>query len=140
MKKFQTTAAIKAGKISIRNSGTLKAWVATQRDGEYSVVIERVHATRSLDANACYWAGFVAPLAEHTGYDGLEIHQYLKKRFLPNQHLMIQNAAGEIVDETDLEPTTTTLTKVEFSEYLSAIETWALTELGVRCGCEDGVS
>lgn len=138
MKAFVTTGQIRNGLLQIRNRPGLNAWAAHQRDGEMVVTIERAHATRSLDANALYWAGHVQPLAEYTGYTPLEVHAYLKKRFLPNQHLMIQNAHGEVIDESDIEPTTTTLNTVEFSDYLHQIQEWALTELGVECGSNQG--
>lgn len=103
-------------------------------DGAVVVEVKTPKAKRSNQANRLYWAGYVQPIAEHTGYDKLAIHSYLKKRFLPNQHLMIQNAAGEIIDETDIEPTTTKLSKQDFADYLAAIQAWAVSELGVDVG------
>ena len=50
---------------------------------------------------------------------------------------MIQNRQGEIIEESDLEPTTTILTMLQFSEYLTQIAAWALTELGVYCGSNE---
>lgn len=134
MKPFVTSGRVEGGHLKIRNQRALKAEFQKWKDGEVTVTIERAHATRSLDANALYWVGYVQPLSEHTGYTPMEIHAYLKKKFLPNQHLMIQNAAGEIVDETDLEPSTTKLNNVEFSEYLHLIQAWAAEALGIDLG------
>jgi hypothetical protein len=69
----------------------------------------------------------------YTGYSPQWIHAYLKKRFLSPNHLLIADGQGVVVDEADLEPTTTTLNKLQFSEYLHQIEEFAL-ELGVYVG------
>lgn len=99
------------------------------------IEIRRAHATRSVIQNALYWAGYVRPLADYTGYTSPEVHAYLKKRFLPNSHVAIADRNGVILDEVDLEPTTTRLTKHEFSEYLMHIAAFA-AELGVDVGSD----
>lgn len=135
MKPFVTTAIVKNGALSgVRNRKALDAWTEKLRDAEVVVTFEKAHATRSADQNALYWAGYVQPLADHTGYTAMEMHSYLKQRFLPKQHLMIQDANGAVVDETDIEALSTTkLNKIEFGEYLNEIEALALT-LNVRVG------
>ncbi len=103
------------------------------------MVIERVKATRNLEQNRLYWAGFVRPLSEHTGYTPGEMHEYLKTRFLPPERrlmktLLLQNAQGEIIDERQIDlSTTTVLNKIEFSDYLHEIQVFA-GELGVIVG------
>lgn len=118
----------------MRNRAALEQHVKKVRDCEVTITIEKAHATRSLDQNALYWVGYVTPLAEHTGYTVLEMHDYLKQRFLPKRHLLIQDADGAVIDEADLPyATTTTLNKVEFGEYLREIEAFALS-LNVQVG------
>lgn len=134
MKAWETTGYVEGGVLKIRNRKHLAEHFKTWRNCEVVVRIEKAHAIRSLESNALYWAGFVHPLSEFTGYTPSEIHAYLKKRFLPNQHMMITNAKGEIVDESDIEPTTTKLNKVEFSDYLRDIKIWALEDLGLELG------
>lgn len=136
---FVTTGRIERGQLKIRNRRLLDRWATQQKDGEYTVTIQRAHATRSLEQNALYFAGYVNPLADHTGYSVQEMHAYLKARFLPAQKrrtktLLLQNRQGEVIDEHVIDlSTTTTLNKVEFSDYLSAIEVFA-AELGVEVG------
>ena len=136
---FVTTGRIEKGELKVRNRRSLDAWSKQQRDGEYTVTIERAHATRSLEQNKAYWAGFVKPLSEHTGYTPNELHAYLKSRFLPTHKrqtktLLLHNRQGEVIDEYEVDlSTTTTLNRVEFGEYLHDISVFA-AELGVTVG------
>lgn len=133
MKAFVTTARIDAGTIGIRHKSQLEAWAKQQKDGEYVIRIERLHATRSLEQNGAYWAAYVTPLSEHTGYSCEEIHEILKAKFIPKRVAM-QDGNGVIVDEYVIGGTTTTLDRVQFGEFLRAVEVWAATELGVILG------
>lgn len=138
-KEFLTTGRIERGQLKIRNRKDLDAWASQQRDGEYTVVVERQHATRSLEQNALYHVGYVRPLAEHTGYTVKEMHAYLKARFLPTHKrqskiLLLHDQHGVVIDEYEIDlSTTTVLNKVEFTEYLQAIDVFA-ADLGVIVG------
>lgn len=138
-KPFVTTARIDQHRFKVRNRRELEQWASLERDGEYTVTIERAHATRNLEQNALYWAGFVKPLSDHTGYSMNEMHAYLKARFLPPEYrqtktLLLQNGAGEVIDEYQIDMSTTTkLNKIQFSEYLHEIQQFA-AELGVDVG------
>jgi len=138
MQEYVCTGHVHEGTLKIANRAKLIKTMRRWHDGEVVITIERVHATRSLEQNAAYWVAYIKPLADHTGYDPRWIHAYLKKRFLPAKHLVIQDRAGTVVTEEDVAAlTTTTLNRNEFSEYLQAIEGWA-AELGVNVGtnCE----
>ncbi len=126
---------VRDGQLKLRQKRAFETACAQWPDGEVIVRIEPARATRSRQANRLYWAAYVAPLSDHTGYSALEIHAYLKQRFLPAQHrLIIQDAHGVVVDEAELAAlTTTTLTKDAFSVYLDAIAEFAQT-LGVVVG------
>lgn len=138
---FVTTGFIEAGEFKIRNGKAAKAWAATKRNGEeYTVTFERLHATRSVDQNSLYFAGYVKPLAEELGWTINDMHAYLKKRFLPaskrkTKTLLLHNKrTGEVVDEFELDlSTTTNLNKLEFSDYIRDIGIFA-AELGVDVG------
>lgn len=140
MKPFVTTAVVKGGKLAVRNRPQLERWASLERDGEYTVTIERAHATRSLEQNALYWAGFVNPIAEYCGETPRVMHEYLKTRFLPSHRrktktiVLANRRTGEVLDEYEVDlSSTTTLNKVDFSEYLSAIQVFAAS-LGVTVG------
>jgi hypothetical protein len=133
-KEFVTTGFVEDGTLTVRNRAKFEREMASWKDGEVIVTVEQARATRSMSANALYWAGFVGPISEYTGYEPYEVHAFLKKKFLPSKHMMIQNAQGEVIDETDIDPTTTKLNVNEFSDYLRSIKMWALDTLGIDCG------
>lgn len=125
-KPFQTTAVKHDGTIRLRNRKAYDEFTAVLREGQELVVtFERAHATRSLDQNAVYWAGYVNPVAEYTGYSPKYIHALWKKMFLPKQTIeIVDRKSGEVFSENLEALTTTTLNKVEFSAYLHEIEEW----------------
>jgi len=99
------------------------------------VTFEKAHATRSLEQNALYWAGYVVPIAEHLHCSEQWTHAYLKQRFLRGRRMLIQNDHGEVVDDREVAALTTThLDKIEFGEYLNAIKEWCIHELGIDVG------
>lgn len=133
-KEFVATGTVQGGVLTLRNRRKLDQALKRWKDCEVVVTIEQAHATRSLEQNALYWVAYVNPLAEYTGYSAKWMHAYLKKRFLPSRRLLIQDKHGVVVDERDIDAlTTTTLNKVDFGEYLHAIEEFAM-ELGVTVG------
>lgn len=134
-KTYEMTGFVKDGVLKLRSAAKVAAEFQNWRDCEVTVTVERAHATRSVDQNALYWAGYVHPLADYTGYTPKEMHAYLKKRFLPNERIeIVDKRTGVVIDEQDLEAfTTTTLNKVEFGEYLSDIQAFAI-DLGVIVG------
>lgn len=134
VQEFVTPCRLENGKLKIRDLKHFEAGLKEMRNGEYLCRIEKPKATRSNELNSLYWAGFVAPMAEHTGYTPGEMHAYFKRSFLPKRHVLIQNKDGVVLDEADLDsPTTTNLTTDQFKDYLKEIEALALT-LGVRVG------
>lgn len=139
-KPFVTTAVVKSGKIQVRNRPLLEKWAQLERDGDYTVTFERKHATRSLEQNALYHVGFVAPLAAEFGWTERDMHEYLKTRFMPPHKRkvktlsLVNRRTGEEIDSMFLDLSSTTqLNKVEFSEYLRDIQVWA-AEHGVDVG------
>jgi hypothetical protein len=125
-------------KIGLRAIELMRHALASWRRCDVVVTIEKRHATRSLDQNALYWAGYVGPIADYTGNSPDWIHAYLKQRFLPKQRIeIVDKRTGVIVDDVDLaQLTTTRLNKIEFGDYLRAIEEWVIDEFhgSVRVG------
>ena len=119
---------VKAGKVLLRDRGLFERALATMRDGEVTVRVERLKATRSLKQNAFYWGVIIQGLSEHTGYTADEMHEFLKAKFIPKR-LAVLKGNGEISDELVIGGTTTTLDTIEFSDYCAAIQQWAAEEL-----------
>jgi len=131
--RYDTSGSIEAGQLKVRHREQFERAMREMREGEVIVSIRKAHATRTPQMNRLYWRWYVTPLAEYTGYSPQAIHSYLKQRFITAPQIVIANADGEIVDEASIEPTTTTLTKEEFSNYLNAIAEFSET-LNVHVG------
>ena len=133
------TGRVESGKLQLRNKKQMESALARWKDGEIVVTIGRLHATRNIEQNALYHVGYVKPLSEHTGYTPNEMHSYLKARFLPAEKrrtktLLLHDKNGVVIDEYTIDlSTTTTLNKIDFSEYLHAIDVFA-SSLGVIVG------
>lgn len=83
-------------------------------------VVEIREPNRTLDQNALYWAT-IHDIADHIKIDGKQYtpqvwHTYFKERFLPSR--IIELPYGHI---TEVEPSTTDLTKEEFSEFVESV-------------------
>jgi hypothetical protein len=85
------------------------------------VSVTLVKARRNLDQNALIHAYFDL-LARHTGHTADEVKAYLKQQFLP------------FVKEGKLGPIhkgTSELSIGEMAEFITQVQAWAVTELGV---------
>jgi len=126
---FVTTGQIDGGKLHVRNRKAFDEAMASMKDGEVIVKIERARATRSAAMNRLYWGVYVSELSAHTGFTPDEMHEVLKAKFLPKK-LAVTTGNGEIVGEFVIGGTTTRLDKIQFGDYLREIKQWA-DSLGV---------
>ena len=83
-------------------------------------IVEIHPPSRTLEQNALYWST-VHEVAENVTLDGKRFtpqvwHIYFKQRFLPGRIIELPN--GQIMEA---EPTTTELTKEEFSEFIEEV-------------------
>jgi len=130
---YESGGVIENGALKLRNRERFEAAMRQMPEGEVLVTIRPARATRSAAQNRLYFKYYVAPLSEYTGYSPLAIHSFLKSKLLAPHVLTIANPDGEVIDEATIEPTTTTLTKDEFSSYLLQIADFAET-LNVHVG------
>lgn len=136
--EFVTTGVLVGGKLKTRNPEHFAAGLKAMKDGEVLITVAHPKATRDARLNRLYWAGYVRPLSEHTGYTPDEIHEYLKARFLPQERIVIVDNHGEVKDDRVVaQRTTTTLTKDQFKQYLVDIADFS-AELGVLVGSQRG--
>ncbi len=121
MESVMFSGHLTAGKLAVRGWAPIPL-----PDGEVLITVEPARAIRSKEANALYWAGYVRPLADYTGYTPAQMHAYLKRRFLPKQKIVIVGRDDVPVDYQELDAlTTTTLTTAAFSIFLEEIEVFA---------------
>lgn len=55
----------------------LRAFIESQRGKRLKITVAEYQPTRSLEANAFYWAAVVTPLARKLGYTPKEMHEVL---------------------------------------------------------------
>lgn len=79
---------------------------------------------RTLPANSYYWAAVLGTIANHTGHSETELHEIYKRMFLPAKFVKYQDK------EIKLPASTTSLSKVEFGEYVDRVIAHA-AELGI---------
>jgi hypothetical protein len=118
---------LRRGKLQVRSWGWLKAAMARMRDGEYTLTLERVHATRSKAQNDYYHAVVVARIAATWERSADETHEILKAKFLPIEKART-GENGRLMNGLVIGGSTTRLNKLEFIEYLEAIVMWAASE------------
>lgn len=88
------------------------------------VLIRPYRKSRSLEQNSLLWAWY-AVIAQETGHDAEEIHEFCKHKFLPP---VFVDMGGEVIETRR---TTTKLKVGEMAEFMNAVHAWATTELGV---------
>src|SRR5213083_2316464 len=98
--RYVTTGTIRRGKLKVSNATHWISAIRSFGDGPVVIELSTVRATRSHEANRLYWAGYIGPLSEYTGYEPGWVHSYLKRKFLQAPSIVIANSHGEIVDET----------------------------------------
>jgi hypothetical protein len=79
---------------------------------------------RSLNQNSLYWL-WLSIIAECTGNDKNDIHEYCKQSFLPASIVKINES------EIKVNNSSARLDKKQFTDYLQQIETWSVGELGI---------
>jgi hypothetical protein len=113
------------------NRVRLQKLLRSKRDCELVLVLEKKHATRSLAQNAFYFGVVLACISEYTGYTTDELHEFCKARFLPKR-ITLADKNGEVTEEIVIGTSTTTLNKVQFSDYIEDIRKWAAETLDLN--------
>lgn len=93
---------------------------------ELVVTIKTRRKTRTDKQNRYYWAGIIRRIAEATGNNDHDIHEFCKRKFLPPKVLVIENKQFLVVAST---PDCNT---VEFWDYCENIRMFFLTEFGIN--------
>lgn len=130
MQPYITSARIAGGKLTIRNRKQFDALLATCRDGEYTVTVERAHATRSKAQNDYLHAVVVEAISEHTGYNAKDAKELIKAMHLP-QDMAASGENGRLMNGLVIGGHTSRLNKLQFIEFLERVVQWAAEELGV---------
>lgn len=89
--------------------------------------MKRWDKNRSNDQNSYYHGVVIKLLSEHTGYDEDDMHEILKSLFLSDRERLMWDKRKKVTRVKS----TSTLTTVEFEQYLDKVRKWAAAELGV---------
>lgn len=113
MQSYSFTARVEDGrlKVGLQALQMLRSAVSGWRKCPVVVTVERQHATRSVAANAYYWAVVVA-------------------LFLPKR-LAMCGRNGELQEELVIGGSTTKLNKIEFYEYVERVREFAREKRGL---------
>jgi hypothetical protein len=126
LRGYQTAGEItKQGALKLLNRSGFSRAMRRMKPGPVIVVVEYPTRHRSGQANRYYWGVVLAMIAEYTGHDQMELHEYFKKRFNP-----IAFTLGK--DEQIIGGSTTQMDTQQFTEYVEAVRRFAATELSVN--------
>lgn len=102
-----------------------------RRDCEVNVVIERLHAVRSMQANRYYFGVVLKAISDYTGYDPNETHEAMKAMFLPKA-LSFCDGNGEVRGAIVVGGSTRQMNVHEFHDYVDAVRRFAAEQLGLN--------
>ena len=112
--------------------GIIKGFISY--DHQYYIGIFSDDKKRSIKQNAYYWIIIVKQLAEKTGHDKDEIHEYLCRKFLgENKRIVFGEPTMKYISSTSL-------TTKEFKEFNQMVRKWAYENLGEDIPAPDGLS
>lgn len=106
---------------ALQNLDTTKPW---------EITVQRKRKKRTLKQNALMWKWInevADAVAEHTGHDADDIHEFFKAKFLPAAGRKIVEIDGETVERR----TTTALDTAGMGRYMDAIYAFVVNELGI---------
>ncbi len=103
-----------------------------ERGKPLRVIVTAEERKRNAEQNRFYWGPVLTTIAEQAWIDGRQFdkdvwHEYLARKFGVCDEIVLPD--GEIVTRRK---STTQMTVGEFSEYLTRIQAYAATELGVE--------
>lgn len=128
MKKALTFYAdAKDGKFTVHKRDLFARYLATLR-GLVSIVITPRRAKRSLSQNAYYWVCLTI-MGDDFGYTKEEMHDIFGVMFRKEVIEIVNPKTGEFI-VVDMLRSTTTMNKLEFSEYFEKVLQW-----GAEMGC-----
>lgn len=90
------------------------------------VTIQNKKEKRSLDQNALYFM-WCQIIADETGNDKDDIHEYLKLKFLGTVGIEPTNGQVQYIPRSSRNQSVK-----EMAEYMEKIQTWALTDLNIK--------
>lgn len=115
------------GRVSL--SAELDCLFSTLSNGSYTITVKRTREKRTINQSSLMWAWF-ACIEENTGTSKDDIYMYYCKKFL--SHIIYVNNKEEYIYRTS-----SMLSTVEMSEFMTKIQADAASELGITLPIPD---
>lgn len=115
---------IKNGFPEWSNKEALSNYFSSQEGKELTATFSKAKSQRTLSQNAYLWGIVYKLVGEATGHSVNEVHEILKRMFIPPRIIVYRGKELRIAGSTS------NLSKIEFSEYLERIRAEA-GELGI---------
>jgi hypothetical protein len=110
-------ATVKDGKIKFNRPDLFNLYLGAFEDKEVIVTVESKRYKRSLKQNNYYWGVVIPIIGDYLGYDPDEMHEALKWKFLRKTNSKDPKLMTV--------KSTTSLSTVEFIDYVDRIVRWA---------------
>lgn len=113
---------VEQGKLTLDDKERFLRYIRKFEGKNVCLAIDYMKSIRTDNQNRYYWGGVVTPLADEFGYFPDQMHDALRMKFLTKY------------DDSDL-PTiesSSRLSRIEMSEYIEKIRTWAMTEYNIN--------
>lgn len=120
-----------AGVFSLHNRQRLQQWCSENKGKDVRVRFTRRYNQRSTPQNSYYWGVVITEITQrlrdlgHQWLDEDDVHTMMKLRFNYEQ---IVSEEGEVLE---LPKSTSSLTTVEFIEYIDRVRQWAAGFLNI---------
>lgn len=113
---------IDKGQLNLINKQRFKDFIYTLNGQEVEVWVDKRTKKRTDRSNRYYWA-YLHCIERETGDDANSLHEHFKRLLLPPKFEFLKSIGKEV----EIPKSTTSLTTIEFSEYIKKIE--VLTEI-----------
>ena len=112
---------VEQGKLRVDFQANFERWLMTLEGQRVTIEVKKFRKNRTDAQNRYYWGCVVDILSRSVGLEPEEVHDYIKRRFLPVR----SEAFGEIVSGKS----TARLTTLEFMELIERVQRWAAQDL-----------
>src|SRR4051812_11932262 len=119
---------VKEGKLLLDKGEQFRQYLHTLDGKRIELKVEKLKHPRSNNQNRYYWGVVVHEIAQHTGHDPEQIHEFLKQTFSPRWHFGFNFIDGE----QGIPTSTTRLDTIEFTEYVEKCRMWVNEFLGLQ--------
>lgn len=117
-------AYIKGGKLFVRDRDSFDQAFAKWKDGDVTLRVEKLSATRSLQANRYYFGVVLDLMAQETGHTKEELHDDMCDRFLRRRLVYLHAETGQI-EEREIAGRSSKLSVGEFYEFVEKVRQFA---------------